>query len=186
MDDSRLPYMYPAVVVDNQDPRVLGRVRVKIPGLLAQSGWAMPASTVGGGSKERGFYAVPENDADVFVMFLMGDPDRPVYFGGNWGTGEIQSYLSGMSKADAPKVRVIETKNFLLVFDDRSGNEQLILKEKGSSFLIRLAASKVELGGASLVVATDGVVLAQCPDPFTGATHGALGGASSVVLAKKT
>lgn len=50
---------------------------------------------------------------------------------------------------------------------------------------ITIKATLIQLGGDPLVAATDGVVLGSCPDPFTGATHFALGGASSVVLAKK-
>lgn len=46
-------------------------------------------------------------------------------------------------------------------------------------------SSNVELGGDSLVALTDGVVVAQGIDTFTGATYGALGNASSKVKAKK-
>ena len=48
-----------------------------------------------------------------------------------------------------------------------------------------VTSGKIQLGADLLQPATEGLVLGQCPDPFTGATHFALGGASSVVMAKK-
>jgi hypothetical protein len=48
-----------------------------------------------------------------------------------------------------------------------------------------VTSGKIQLGADLLQPATEGVVLGQCPDPFTGATHFALGGASTVVMAKK-
>lgn len=48
-----------------------------------------------------------------------------------------------------------------------------------------IKSGNVELGGDNLVAADAGVVLGACVDPFTGATHFALGGASSIIKAKK-
>lgn len=48
------------------------------------------------------------------------------------------------------------------------------------------AGKAVRIGGGTLTALLDGVVVAQGVDTFTGATYGALGNASSVVLAKKT
>lgn len=48
-----------------------------------------------------------------------------------------------------------------------------------------LASGTVHLGGTGLVALTDGVVVAQGIDPFTGQTYGNLGSASSKVRAKK-
>lgn len=48
------------------------------------------------------------------------------------------------------------------------------------------AGQAVRIGGGTLSAALNGVVVASGVDSFTGATYGALGNASSVVLAKKT
>ncbi len=47
-----------------------------------------------------------------------------------------------------------------------------------------MVADKIQLGADGLTPAQNGVVLGACVDPFTGATHFALGGASSAVMAK--
>lgn len=47
-----------------------------------------------------------------------------------------------------------------------------------------MVADKIQLGADGLVAAQNGVVLGLCVDPFSGATHFALGGASVSVMAK--
>ena len=64
--DSRLLGMYVGYVTKRDDEEQLGRVRVCIPGVLEpESAWAWPLGTSGGGSKDRGFFAVPEEGAEV-------------------------------------------------------------------------------------------------------------------------
>lgn len=57
---------------------------------------------------------------------------------------------------------------------------------RGSTVVIQLdAAGTIQLGGTGLTAMLDGLVTARGVDPFTGATYGALGNASAVVMAKK-
>lgn len=134
-DDPRYTALYVGVVVDNIDPESLGRVRIRIPGLIEpMSQWAFPLGTVGGGNAKRGFFAVPETDSEVGVLFHQGDVDHPYYLCGHWGkpdgNAETPTPIAELSKEDAVQVRAFETKRFLLAFDDRSGNEQVLLKDK--------------------------------------------------------
>lgn len=84
----------------------------------------------------------------------------------------------------------------LRIGDDSDGGTRLTLMRDGTIQLTRGAQAVLEiapdgsirLGGSGLSALTallDGVVIARGIDPFTGATYGALGNASSVVLAKK-
>ncbi len=144
-DDPRYTALYIGEVVDREDPESLGRVRVRIPGLVEpSSNWAFPLGTVGGGSDRRGFFAVPEKGSEVGVLFHQGDVDHPYYLAGHWGKpdgkAEVPEPVKDLSKEDAPKVRAFETERFLLVFDDRSGSEKLLLKDKVSEDLITIDA----------------------------------------------
>ena len=140
-------------VVDRADPEQLGRVRVRIPGLVEPaSAWAFPLGSVGGGSAGRGFFAIPEVGAEVGVLFHRGDADHPYYLAGHWGrpggASEVPAPARDLSPAETPQVRVFETGRFLLVFDDRGGNESLRLQDKVGGDLISLDA------GAGITVKT--------------------------------
>jgi len=144
-DDPRYTGLYIGQVVDRADPECLGRVRVRIPGLVEPaSAWAFPLGTVGGGSEGRGFFAVPELGAECGVLFNAGDIDHPYYLAGHWGkpsgATEVPSPVRELSAADTPQVRAFETPRFLLVFDDRAGHETLRLEDKVSGDLITLDA----------------------------------------------
>jgi hypothetical protein len=93
LDDNEIPHigLYIGVVVKRDDDEKLARVKVRIPGLIEpMSAWAFPLGTVGGGSDARGFYAVPEEGAEVGVLFHQGDVDQ--LFG-------IRSYLAPRQSA---------------------------------------------------------------------------------------
>jgi len=136
-DDPRYAALYIGEVVDRDDPEGLGRVRVRIPGLVdPASPWAFPLGTVGGGSDRRGFFSVPEKGAEVGVLFHQGDVDHPFYLCGHWGKpngqAEVPEPARGLPKEETPQVRAFETKRFLLAFDDREGKEAFLIKDKVS------------------------------------------------------
>jgi uncharacterized protein involved in type VI secretion and phage assembly len=164
--DPRYTGLYIGQVVDHADPERLGRVRVKIPGLVEPaSAWAFPLGTVGGGSDRRGFFAVPESGAEVGVLFHQGDIDYPYYLSGHWGkpegATEIPEPARDLSAADTPHVRAFETARFLLVFDDRAGHEALLIKDKRSGDQIEFdgAAMGITIKATSaLILKADGLV----------------------------
>lgn len=197
------------IVVANEDPEGLGRIRVEVPGLIEPSSpWAFPIGGSGGGAETSGWFDVPPLNAMVGILFNGGEIDHPYYLGGWHGKGEVPAYLSGVSLADRVKVKVYETKLFHMVFDDRDSTKTFLIKNKSTGDYISIAdgetkikaatkvtveaphvvvnSMNVELGGAGPMVAlTDGVVLASGVDTFTGATYGVLGSASALVKAKK-
>jgi uncharacterized protein involved in type VI secretion and phage assembly len=153
-------------VVDREDPEGLGRVRVRIPGLVEPaSAWAWPLGTVGGGSDRRGFFSVPEKGAEVGVLFHQGDVDHPHYLCGPWGKpdgqAEVPEPARGLSKADAPRVRALETDRFLLYFDDREGKEALVVKDKTSGDQIEFDGKGMGItvkATSALMLKADGMV----------------------------
>jgi hypothetical protein len=60
------------------------------------------------------------------------------------------------------------------------------IRANGDVEITPKAGQAVRIGGGTLSAALNGVVVASGVDSFTGATYGALGNASSIVLAKKT
>lgn len=179
---------YFGVVVDNIDPEKLGRVRVKIPGLVEPaSDWAWPFG-MGGGSAQSGGWNPPKKGAAVGVMFQGGDIDgETAYFPGWYGKGEPPAPAKDASAEDAAnKIKAFESDRHLVVLDGRGGSEQVLIKDKSSGMVIVMKGDKILLGDENLQVGlTDGVVHAQGIDVFTGKSYGVLQNASNVVLVKK-
>lgn len=83
--DNRYYGKYRGYVSKVTDPQQLGRIKAYVPRLFgdAETGWAMPCAPYGG--PDRGFYAVPEVGAGVWIEFEGGDPSRPIWSGTWWG-----------------------------------------------------------------------------------------------------
>lgn len=164
-------------VVDNKDPKKLGRVRVKVPGEIEPaSDWAFPLGTVGGGVKARGFYWPPDEGSTVGVLFNQGDPDHPWYLGGHWGLpggvtetpGPVGGYkgdgdedLSDLDPADAVKVKALETSRYVIFFDEREGKERLVIRDKKSDDQVEFDGVKhgITVKGTTAVrIVCDGTV----------------------------
>lgn len=150
-EETRYTGLHIGVVVKRDDDELLGRVKIRIPGLIEpMSAWAFPLGTVGGGSDARGFYSVPEEGAEVGVLFHLGDVDQPYYLCGHWGKpdgkSEVPSPIRGLSRSDAPQVRAFETNRYLISFDDRSGKELLTIKDKSTG-------DRIELKGGESITA---------------------------------
>ena len=175
--DVRYPGLYLGEVVDNADPEGLGRVRVRVPGLVEPaSAWAFPLGTVGGGSDRRGFFVVPEKGAEVGVLFHQGDVDHPHYLCGHWGKpdgqAEVPEPVRGLPKDQVPLVRAFETPRFLLVFDDRSGSEKVAIRDKVTGDQIVLdpaagisvkSAAKVAVEAPEVAIRADSSVTVDAP-----------------------
>lgn len=86
MTDNRFYGKFRGVVTDIQDPLMMGRIRARVPAVMGEqeSGWAMPCAPFSGSA--TGFFALPTTGAGVWIEFENGDPDRPIWSGGWWGS----------------------------------------------------------------------------------------------------
>ena len=78
--------IYSATVLNNIDPLQLGRITVSVTDVsgVTPSTFAKPCVPLAG--KQMGTYMVPQIGAGVWIQFEAGDPDRPVWSGGWWGS----------------------------------------------------------------------------------------------------
>jgi uncharacterized protein involved in type VI secretion and phage assembly len=136
--DTRLHGMYVGYVADRRDPERLGRVRVCVPGLLEPySAWAWPLGTVGGGAKDRGFFAVPDEGAEVALFFNQGDLEQPYYLSAHWGKPRGESEVPEEAQKDPPDNRVLATETFRIELDESEGSRRLkITNRKTDDFLV--------------------------------------------------
>lgn len=92
-------FTYAGIVESNKDPLKLGRVKVRVPHVYGSSAtgsgyiatndlpWALPAGLpAGGSSASGGFSQLPTTGDKVWVRFLDGEPEKPIW---EWGMQSI-------------------------------------------------------------------------------------------------
>jgi uncharacterized protein involved in type VI secretion and phage assembly len=131
LHDTRLLGLYVGFVTERDDPEQLGRVKVCVPGVLEpESAWAWPLGTVGGGSRNRGLFAVPEVGAEVAVFFNQGDVDAPYYLAAHWGKPGGESEVPEEARRSPPDNRVLATETFRVELDESDGARKLKLTNR--------------------------------------------------------
>ena len=105
---------YSGIVAENRDPEKLGRLKVRVPVVYGVSGpageeigidklpWAMPTGLPAGGSIiSGGIDWVPNVNDSVWVRFLDGEPEKPIW---EWG-------MQNRSQASAMGVHQYDSEN---------------------------------------------------------------------------
>lgn len=92
-------FTYAGTVENNKDPLKLGRLKVRVPHVYGSSAtgsgyiamndlpWALPAGMpAGGSSASGGFSQLPTTGDKVWVRFLDGEPEKPIW---EWGMQSV-------------------------------------------------------------------------------------------------
>lgn len=85
MADNRYYGIYQGVVTNINDNEKRGRLKMKCPDVLGgstESAWCDPMIPVA--YDNGGDFCMPQVDETVWVMFIGGDPNKPVWLGGWW------------------------------------------------------------------------------------------------------
>ncbi len=141
---------YRGLVTDNADPTNRGRIKVRVPAVLGdQEAWAMPCIPYAGNN--MGFYAIPEPESGIWIEFEGGDPSYPIWSGCFWADDERPTNESGT--AATPPLKIIRTKQGLLVAMDDDGQTISVSDENGSNILkIEIQRGQITVKGASKAV----------------------------------
>ncbi|MGH3974121.1 MAG: phage baseplate assembly protein V [Pseudonocardiaceae bacterium] len=146
---------YLGIVVDNDDPKGLARVRATIPEVFGEepTGWCLPCSPYPG--RGTGLAAVPPLDSLIFVEWPAGDTSRvPIWSGGAWPDGE------GVADA-GPEAIVLRTPaGHRMVIRDSSGSEAIEIEAaSGAKIVLDGDGVLVELGSQQLAVSRTSISL---------------------------
>ena len=119
---------YRGIVFNNNDPQGLGRLSVLVPKLGSEwVKWAMPSVPYVG--KSKGFYLIPENKSMVWIGFEEGDENKPIWFGGFWGTPTATGKYADEAGRETPQTDVnkktIKTKTCTIEIDDTTGDVKI-------------------------------------------------------------
>jgi uncharacterized protein involved in type VI secretion and phage assembly len=132
---------YSGVVVGDDDPQKLGRLQVQVPALWsgADPMWARPCFP-------PGQFFTPAIGASVWVEFEAGDTSYPIWVGVWFPPGKVPAEAD----VEPPTSRVIQTPSgHTLQFDDKSGEERIILRHKGDAYVSIDKHGSVVIGNAS-------------------------------------
>jgi uncharacterized protein involved in type VI secretion and phage assembly len=147
--------VYRGTVVTNVDPLQIGRITAIVPdvGGAIPTTWAMPCVPLAG--KQMGTFMVPQVGAGVFMQFEAGDPDRPVWVGGWWGTAAEVPALALAGVPGDPNI-VIQTalQNAIVVSDLAGPTGGIMLKSTtGATIIVNDTGIYIQNGkGASIVM----------------------------------
>jgi len=121
--------IYAGEVVDNEDPEFVGRLKIIVPQIHDESpeNWAMPRGMFCGNG--IGFFCIPNKKDSVWVTFLNGDPDYPVWEYGWFGKGEM--IKDAKNNGNKPtKMIWASTSGHRIEMDDKKGEETILIKDK--------------------------------------------------------
>lgn len=127
--------LYEATVMENVDPEGKWRVRAKVDGITDLCTWARPHGTIGGGGPQRGGWVVPDIGADVFVQFVNGDVERPVYSCDGWAEPAAGSEMPRPARDVPPEEAHLVPSLQLcggrlsVYVDGRPGKRKLVLED---------------------------------------------------------
>lgn len=153
---------YRSIVVDNQDPAKLGRLKLRVPSVLGAdvtTGWAMPCTPYGG-KTSQGVLFIPDVGAGVWTEFEEGDLEFPIWVGTYWSQPNGDSELPKPNKAkdgteesaiqDPPTAKIIKTaKGHTLQFEDADGAEMVLIREGKLGHFITMDQDGISIADAS-------------------------------------
>lgn len=159
---------YRGSVVSNVDQYKRGRLLVKVDDVLGPipAFWAEPATPLAG--QGSGMYVVPTPNSGVWVEFVQGDPERPVWTG-FWRGSPAEMPAEALAATPGVPVVVIGTAlNVIALNDTPGGPPGGILIRHGAAFIavndlgiqisngqgatITLTGTAVDVNGGGLTV----------------------------------
>jgi uncharacterized protein involved in type VI secretion and phage assembly len=164
----------PARVVEHNDPKKMGRVRVQY--FWQQDGpayWARMMTPHAGA--DRGFMFMPEKGDEVAVIFEDGDPERPLVLGCLWngvdqaprlGFWDQEQQVETNTDLEANDVKRILTKSGNRIqMVDKKGRESIVLATP-HTIRVKLieGATANNPAGAMLVLESTGDIFLSAPN----------------------
>ena len=159
------------IVTNNQDPKEVGRVKIKFPWLSdgEESYWARVITLMGG--KDRGTFFLPEVGDEVLVAFDHGDINHPYVIGALWndvdkppeknadGKNNIRKIKSrsgheiifdDSSEEKTEKLEIRTNAGHKILLDDSSGREKIEImdKKKNNKITIDSAQNSINIESA--------------------------------------
>lgn len=146
---------YPGTVMNNVDPANRGKILVQVSDIYGPfpTTWALPCFPFAG-LMMSGIVALPPINSSVWVEFIGGDPDHPVWTGCFYD--ETQMFpalaLAGASPAN-PNIHFQTTTGTIVTLSDNPAQQVFVTTATGASIIIGAAGITIMNGqGASIAM----------------------------------
>lgn len=139
--------LYAGEVVSLKDPEHRGRIKVKIAELLGTvtSAWCEPC--VPCCFENGGDFCLPELKDYVWVTFVNGDIERPVYLGGWWTKDSSPLGKTYENKSD---LRIISFGNMSITMNADNDTITLKTSNEDNTCELKIAPTGVSVNGRNL------------------------------------
>lgn len=137
---------YRGRVVDNEDPKSMGQVKVEVPAIAPDEplGWAMPCVPFAGDGV--GLYLIPDVDALVWVEFEGGDLNYPIWTGCFWASDQLP-------EGAEPGVFMLKTTAGNII--KLSDNDEVIEITHAGGTVITLESDTITIDSSSTKIVLD-------------------------------
>lgn len=160
-----MPGLVEGIVIDNQDPEQMGRVKCKFPTLpdAPEGFWARLVMPMAG--RERGWMTIPEVDDEVLVAFAHGDINQAIVVGALFNGVDTPPYAN---EDGDNNLRVFQSRSgHRLTFDDTDGAEKIeLILHNEEIKLIWDSANKVlsVYSGKDIIIESKETIEITCKD----------------------
>ena len=153
------PYwgLYRAIVADNDDPRQLGRLRLRVPQVSGNdivTDWAFPRTGLWGNANQ-GAFAVPNVGDVVWCEFESGDPCLPIWSGSWWGYPGGVSDVPNLAKGGEVGEGEVSAKGGPKGSDTMVTAPGISLQEPESPYAAEYPSNRVIVTKSGIVIELD-------------------------------
>lgn len=136
MAESKYYGIYQGIVTNIEDPEKRGRIKCKIPDVIrgeVESAWCDPVSIVA--YDNGGDFCLPQLNEAVWIVFIKGDANKPVWIGGWWQKNKSPL---GQNYVRLDDTRIISYQDWSIVIHNQdmvitncNGGNQIIMNDDG-------------------------------------------------------
>ena len=163
----KLDGKFRAVVTVHVDPMQMGRIQVQVPdaSVIPRLTWAMPCVPIAG--VQSGVFVVPSIGSGVWVEFEEGDPDRPIWTGGFWGSAADVPVLGLAGLPASPSIVLQTMGQTTLMLSDLPG-------PTGGIMLKTLTGAMILINDVGITISNGKGAMIQLTGPSVMINNGAL------------
>ena len=166
MKDNKYYGIYQGVVSDVKDPEKRGRIKIKCPDLLGadvESAWCDPCVPVSYDRDFGGDFYVPFLKETVWVMFVGGDVNFPVWIGSWWTEKETVLKDADYKYPKLDDVRVISYRDFKITIHQ----DECTIENCGAYSKSKVPKNKIILDKDGIHISTDKAIEITAKEDIT-------------------